>query len=131
MKRIGLLCTAAMAVAPALAHAQSTGTQTFENPDTIVVTANKITPNVDGLSVPNTPKSRRTIDHDFIQRQIPGQSIDDIINMLPGVSFQNNGPYGAAGGRRRITSMVPIAAAQQPKKIRVSSAIGRLPGSAM
>ncbi|MGZ8999417.1 MAG: TonB-dependent receptor plug domain-containing protein, partial [Allosphingosinicella sp.] len=39
---------------------------------------------------------------EFIQRQTPGQTINDTINQLPGVSFQNNDPYGSAGGTMTI-----------------------------
>ena len=38
------------------------------------------------------------IDSELIQRQRPGQTVNDIINLSPGVSFQNNDATGAAGG---------------------------------
>ncbi|GAY21216.1 TonB-dependent receptor [Sphingobium fuliginis] len=39
---------------------------------------------------------------EFIQAQTPGQSINEVINQLPGVSFQNNDPFGSAGGTMTI-----------------------------
>ena len=39
---------------------------------------------------------------EFISRQTPGNSILDTINSLPGVSFQNNDPFGSAGGTLTI-----------------------------
>jgi iron complex outermembrane receptor protein len=83
----------------ATAQAQSTGTQTFEK-DTIVVTAAKA--GDIGVALPETPKERRVLDQDVISRAVPGQTVDDIINYIPGVSFQNNGPYGDAGGTLTI-----------------------------
>jgi iron complex outermembrane receptor protein len=85
---------------PAAAFAQSTGTTTFEN-QTIVVTGNRVK-DVGGVNVTDTTKARSVLTQEFIARQQPGQSIDDIINYLPGVSFQSNGPYGDAGGTLTI-----------------------------
>src|SRR3546814_7579380 len=39
---------------------------------------------------------------DVCSSDLPGQTVDDIINMLPGVSFQNNDPFGSAGGTLTI-----------------------------
>lgn len=94
MKKFVLLCTTA--VLPTAAFAQSTGTATFEK-DTIVVTGNRIQ-NVGGVKITDTTKPRGVLTQEFIERQQPGQSINDMINYLPGVSFQSNGPYGDAGG---------------------------------
>jgi hypothetical protein len=52
--------------------------------------------------VPTTPKAKIGLGATFIQHETPGQSINDIINMLPGVSFQNNDPYGSASGTLSI-----------------------------
>lgn len=98
MKKIVLFCTTAML--PSAVFAQSTGTTTFEN-QTIVVTGTR-TKDVGGVKVTNTTKARSVLTQEFIARQQPGQSIDDIINYLPGVSFQSNGPYGDAGGTLTI-----------------------------
>src|ERR1700761_217324 len=97
--RASVSLLALAAITPAFA--QSTGTQTFDQQ--IVVTANSGNNNaVGGTSVSSTPKAKSTLTDEFIGRQTPGQSIDDIINYLPGVSFQNNGPYGDAGGTLTI-----------------------------
>jgi iron complex outermembrane receptor protein len=97
--RASVSMLALAAITPAFA--QSTGTQTFDQQ--IVVTANSGNNNaVGGTSVSSTPKAKSTLTDEFIGRQTPGQSIDDIINYLPGVSFQNNGPYGDAGGTLTI-----------------------------
>lgn len=85
------------AVAPAFA--QSTGSQDFDQ--TIVVTGSK-TKGVGGIVNPDTSKTKASLNAAFIQHETPGQSIDDVINMLPGVSFQNNDPYGSAGGTLTI-----------------------------
>ena len=79
------------------AYAQSTGTQVFDQPE-IVVTGTKGIKQVDGVSIPDTPKTRQVLTQAIITHQTPGQSIDDIINLVPGVSFQNNDGYGASGG---------------------------------
>jgi len=98
VKKIVLLCTTALL--PSAVFAQSTGTTTFEK-GTIVVTGNRAQ-DVGGVKVTNTTKARSALTQEFIARQQPGQSIDDIINYLPGVSFQSNGPYGDAGGTLTI-----------------------------
>lgn len=98
MKKLVLFCTTA--ILPSVAFAQSTGTTTFEN-QTIVVTG-KASKQIGGVKVTNTTKARNILTQEFIARQQPGQSIDDIINYMPGVNFQSNGPYGDAGGTLTI-----------------------------
>lgn len=88
---------ATLAVALATpAMAQSTGTVDFEEAE-IVVTGARVS-NVGGVEVPNTPKAKQVLDEELIRRQRPGQTVNDIINLVPGVSFQNNDPWGSAGG---------------------------------
>ena len=99
MKQLYVGCALA-ALAASGAHAQSTGSVDFENKE-IVVTGSR-TQGVSGVVEPNTSKAKAVLTDRFIQRQTPGQSIDDTINMLPGVSFQNNDPYGASGGTLTI-----------------------------
>ncbi|MEI5688590.1 TonB-dependent receptor [Sphingomonas kyungheensis] len=90
----GLLgCSLSLLAAPALA--QTTGTQDF---DDIVVTGKAADANVGGVTLPATAKAKVGLDSSFIQHETPGQTINDTLNMLPGVSFQNNDPYGSAGG---------------------------------
>ena len=96
MKKIVLLCTTALL--PSALFAQSTGSVTTE----IVVTGKKQQNNVAGIVDPPGNKTRAVLTQEFIAKQRPGQSIDDTINMLPGVSFQNNDPYGSSGGTLNI-----------------------------
>ena len=97
MKKIALLCATTAFVIPGVAFAQSTGTTDFENSNAIVVTGTR-NAGVGGIVVPDTSKTREQLNAEFIQRQTPGQSINEVINQLPGVSFTNNDPFGSAGG---------------------------------
>jgi iron complex outermembrane receptor protein len=89
---------ALIAVAPSFA--QSTGSQEFDQQ--IVVTGGKAIKDIQGVSLPETPKARYVLTQEFIKNQRAGQSIDDLINMIPGVSFQNNDAYGNSGGTLNI-----------------------------
>jgi iron complex outermembrane receptor protein len=95
-----LACLASTALVGCLlsataAMAQSTGTDAVEQ---VVVTASSLK-NQNGAIVQQVvPKSRSTITQDFIARQVPGQTILDSLNLLPGVNFSNNDAYGSAGG---------------------------------
>lgn len=77
------------------AFAQSTGSVDFD--DEIVVTGTTST-DVGGVSLPNTPKAKQVLDEEIIRRQRPGQTVNDIVNLVPGVNFQNNDPWGSSGG---------------------------------
>ena len=90
----------ACALGSAPARAQSTGSLDFENSE-IVVTG-KVDNGIAGLKIPDTPKAKQVMTQELIARQTPGQSVDDIINMMPGVSFQNNDGYGSSGGTLMI-----------------------------
>ena len=89
---------ASIAIAPA-AFAQSTGSIDFE--DSIVVTGARIN-DVGGVKSPDSSKAKAVLGKEIISRQAPGQSVDDIINLVPGVSFQNNDAFGSAGGKLTI-----------------------------
>lgn len=91
---------AALAI-PGAAFAQSTSTVDFENAGDIVVTA-RSDKGVGGIQVSDTAKARGVLNQTFISTRTPGQSILDTINNLPAVSFQNNDPYGSAGGTLNI-----------------------------
>src|ERR1700753_3039076 len=80
------------------AFAQSTGSQEIES---VVVSANASGP-VDVLKPITVPKERATITQDFINTQPAGQTIFESLNMIPGVNFTNNDPYGNSGGDIRI-----------------------------
>ncbi|AQR75168.1 TonB-dependent receptor [Sphingomonas sp. LM7] len=87
---------------PASAFAQSSGTIDAEEGTEIVVTGSRVNNGVDGILVPDTSKAKGVLTQEFIQRQAPGQSVNDVINQLPGVSFQNNDPFGSSGGTLTI-----------------------------
>ena len=98
MKRYLAGCALA-ALASSNAYAQSTGSQQFEQQQQeIVVTGTSASRGVDGVVAPDTPKTREVLTQALITHQTPGQTINDIINLLPGVSFQNNDGYGGSGG---------------------------------
>ncbi len=86
---------AAVALA-APAAAQSTGSTDFET-DTIIVTGS-VNRDVGGVQTPETPNARVVLTEEIIRKQRPGQTVNDIINLVPGVSFQNNDPWGSSGG---------------------------------
>ena len=87
--------TMAIATVASTALAQSTGSVEFEKE--IVVTGNKPQA-VNGISIPDTPKAKEVLDQTYISKAVPGQSINDIINMLPGVASINADPFGSSGG---------------------------------
>ncbi|MEH6757155.1 MAG: TonB-dependent receptor [Parasphingorhabdus sp.] len=53
---------------------------------------------VAGVEIPDSSKAKQVLTQDIISRSGAGQTILDTINIIPGVSFQNNDPYGSAGG---------------------------------
>jgi iron complex outermembrane recepter protein len=94
-----LSMSAGWALAGGAAVAQSTGSQAQE--DEIIVTATRT--DLDGaISAENVAKSRASITEEFIERQAAGQTILQTVNLIPGVNFTNNDPYGSAGGNLRI-----------------------------
>ncbi|MFL6726517.1 MAG: TonB-dependent receptor [Sphingomicrobium sp.] len=98
MKKIVLLCTTALL--PSAVYAQSTGTVEAEK-QAIVVTGARARA-VGGVQTPDTPKAKVVLTQEIISRSNPGQSILDTINLVPGVSFQNNDAYGSSGGTLNI-----------------------------
>lgn len=94
------VATAALML-PGMAYAQSTGTAEVDSTE-VVVTATRTGGNVGGVQAPDTSKAKSVLTQEFIARQTPGQTVNDIINQLPGVSFQNNDPFGSAGGTLTI-----------------------------
>jgi len=86
---------------PGAAFAQSTGSVDFDQGD-IVVTAARASTGVGGVQIPDSSKAKGVLTQEFIAKQTPGNSILDTINSLPGVSFQNNDPFGSAGGTLSI-----------------------------
>lgn len=97
MRNFYLCGAAALALAtPCVVMAQSTGSQDFE--DSIVVTGARIDQGVGGVRIPDSPKAKVVLTQEIIERQRPGQSVNEIINLVPGVSFTNNDPWGSSGG---------------------------------
>jgi iron complex outermembrane receptor protein len=86
---------------PAAAHAQSTGSVDFDEGE-IVITGTSVSSGVAGIIVPDTSKAKAELSAEAIQQSVPGQSINEVINRLPGVSFQNNDAFGSAGGTMTI-----------------------------
>ena len=86
---------------PAAAHAQSTGSVDFDEGE-IVITGSSVSTGVAGTIVPDTSKAKAELSAEAIQQSAPGQSINEVINRLPGVSFQNNDAFGSAGGTMTI-----------------------------
>lgn len=101
MRIVSLLCATSALVMPAAAFAQSTGSIEVEDDTAIVVTGTR-TQDVGGVVVPDAPKAKAVLTQEIIARQNPGQTILDTINLVPGVSFQNNDAYGSSGGTLTI-----------------------------
>lgn len=101
MKKLSLFCATTALVMPAMAFAQSTGSQDFEEEETIVITGSR-SHEVGGITAPDTTKAKAALTSEVIARQNPGQTILDTINLIPGVSFQNNDAYGSSGGTLSI-----------------------------
>lgn len=99
MKKFVLLASTTAVLWPAAAFAQSTGTVTTE--EQIVITGTR-TRNVGGIQAPDTTKAKATITKELINRQQAGQTILNVINLVPGVNFTNSDPYGSSGGNIRI-----------------------------
>ncbi|QSR17940.1 TonB-dependent receptor [Novosphingobium sp. KA1] len=82
------------------AFAQSTGSSEFDGGSIIV--SGKVQRDVAGVQLPDSTKSKQVLTQDIIGTQRGGQAIADIINLVPGVSFQNNDGYGSSGGTLNI-----------------------------
>jgi len=92
-------------LAAGAASAQSSGTVATEatRVEDVVVTGARGPFNIEGTIVNETvPKTRATITNEYLDRRAPGQSIAQSLNILPGVNFTDNDPYGASGGNLRI-----------------------------
>src|SRR3954454_3662506 len=99
VKKFALLLCSSAVFMPAAAYAQSTGTVTTE--EQIVITGAR-TKNVGGMQIPDTTKAKAVITKELIDRQASGQTILNVINLVPGVNFTNSDPYGSSGGNIRI-----------------------------
>src|ERR1700759_5683526 len=80
------------------ALAQSTGTQEIE---TVTVTAQL--QNTNGLmNAQPISKEQSVVTNEFLQTQAAGQTVFQALNMMPGINFTNNDPYGTSGGNIRM-----------------------------
>lgn len=100
-----LACLASTALVGCLlsataAFAQSTGSQANEVDSVVVTAAGQRA--VAGQIVETLPKSRASVDNAFLATQSTGQNVFQSLNLLPGVSFTNNDPYGSSGGNLRL-----------------------------
>jgi iron complex outermembrane receptor protein len=103
MRKISLLCATTALILPSMAFAQSTGSTEVEDEETVVVvTGSRASNGVGGVVVPDVPKTRSVLTQEVIARQSEGQSILQIINLIPSVNYTNTDPYGSAGGNLRI-----------------------------
>lgn len=84
------------------ASAQSTGTETAELGE-IVVTGQRDQRTIGGLvTAESTGKSRSTVTQTFISTQAAGQTINEVLNLVPGMNFTSNDAYGSSGGNIRL-----------------------------
>ncbi|HJV43300.1 TonB-dependent receptor plug domain-containing protein, partial [Caulobacter sp.] len=102
MKNFALASTALVGclMAGGVAMAQSTGSQANEVENVVVTAAGARA--VGGQIVETLPKSRASVDAEFLATQSSGQNVFQSLNLLPGVSFTNNDPYGSSGGNLRL-----------------------------
>ena len=84
----------AMVAAPAAA--QSTGSVDFD--DSVIIVSGARDTDVGGVDLPDSPKAKVQLESEMILRQAPGQTINETLNLVPGVSFTNNDPFGSLGG---------------------------------
>lgn len=97
-----LALSLAFALAPSASYAQSSGTLQIEE---MVVSTRKIKENLIGLMTDEQlAKSRASVTAEFLATQSAGQSVIQSVNLLPGVNFTNNDPYGSSGGNIRLRS---------------------------
>ena len=99
MKKLVLLCSTAASLMPAAAYAQSTGTVTTE--EEIVITGTRAR-DVGGFEVPDTTKAKAVISKELLDHQQAGQTVLNVVNLVPSVNFTNSDPYGSSGGNIRI-----------------------------
>jgi iron complex outermembrane receptor protein len=98
---IGGVCLCALI--PQMALAQTAGTIAAEDQakDDVVVTAQRVRKSV-VMELPNSPKARAIVTQDYIEHTVPGQSIFNAINLVPGVNYVAGDPYGGNGGGIRM-----------------------------
>src|SRR4051812_44463265 len=84
------------------AFAQSSGTEAVEESmSEVVVSATRVR-SIGIVGDQTAPKSRVSLTSEYLDRQSPGQTVFQSINMIPGVTFANNDAFGTSGGNLRI-----------------------------
>lgn len=104
-KKLAFLATTALignAFVGGTATAQSTGTRAAEARDVVIVTGNAGPASAGPAIAQEVDKTRSTIDQETIERQNPGQTILQSLNLVPGLNFTNADPYGNSGGNIRL-----------------------------
>ncbi|EIZ80737.1 TonB-dependent receptor [Novosphingobium sp. Rr 2-17] len=94
----GIAIGAAVFAVPSFA--QSTGAMDFEKSEIVVTGQNA--KGVAGVQIPDTTKAKQVLTQELIARGTPGQTIDETINLVPGVVYNNNDGYGSSGGNLMI-----------------------------
>lgn len=101
-KKFAFVATTALVgslMAASGAYAQSTGTTEVEQ---VTVTAAG-TKDLSGVITAETaPKTKASVDQEFISEQAAGQTIIQTLNLTPGLNFTNSDPYGSSGGNLRM-----------------------------
>jgi len=82
------------------AHAQSTGVTTVEE---LVVTASKPTALGGLVQVQEAPKTRDVVTQQYISLQTAGANGMQVLNLVPGVNFTQDDPFGLAGSAGHIS----------------------------
>lgn len=82
--------------------AQSTGSEIIEDDMSEVVVSATRVKNLGILIENNAPKSRVSLQGEYLDTQTSGQSVFQSLNQIPGVNFTNSDPFGTSGGNLRI-----------------------------
>jgi iron complex outermembrane receptor protein len=102
-KKLAYVATTALVgslLAATGAFAQSTGTNEVEAVE-VVASAGGST--VEGIIAAETaPKSKASINQEYIATQASGATIIDSLNLTPGLNFTNSDAYGSSGGNLRL-----------------------------
>lgn len=88
-------CSSVLCVMARGAFAQSTGTLTVEQ---VVVTGETQLPSFDGVvTQQDSPKTREVVTQEYISSQPSGANALSDLNLIPGVNFTNDDPFGMSG----------------------------------
>jgi len=102
-KKLAYVATTALVgslLAATGAFAQSTGTNEVEAVEVVASTGGST---VEGIIAAETaPKSKASINQEYIATQASGATIIDSLNLTPGLNFTNTDAYGSSGGNLRL-----------------------------